>query len=269
MDVDYSTSEEVHRQASEFRRKHGAMDWSVKVDQLIEVHGYAQGSYNPNKQGVLGDLLSGVTKKIQALVSLRDKVILLSNDLHRARKPFAKGHELGHAVLPWHQDILYACDEHDLKPSARAQLEYEANEFASEILIPRELLAQVYTQYPISMETVLAIRNWSGASIESVANAYAKSHPQKCVLLVLEEKTKPDGSVVLQLTRKVVSDPASKDIMSTLTKQQEVDTSHVLYTHSRSMNLVETAELNLINSQKRLKISIFNNSYKVLVLAYE
>jgi Zn-dependent peptidase ImmA (M78 family) len=267
--IDYSTQGEVQKQAAAFRHKHGAMDWDAKVNDLIERHGYETGTYHKNSPGVLGKLLSGVTKKVLALVSIKHRLILLSNELPQPKKPFAKGHELGHAVLPWHKEILFACDEHDLSPSARAQLEFEANEFSSEINFPRELLAKVYEQYPMSMDTVLAIRGWTGASIESAANAYAKKHPQKCVLLVLEEKTKDDGSKVLKLQRKVVSERAARDPMSTLTRQQEFKSDHVLFTQSRSMDQVTQAGLILSNSKKRLRISLLNTSYKVLALAFE
>src|SRR5262245_2480889 len=133
MAVDWSTEEEVRRVARQLRKRHGALDWRVGVDDLIERNGLAQGKYD------YGDswfrrLISGVAKKVKALLSVKDNVILVAPDLHYAKEPFAKGHELGHSELSWHREILYVCDEHDLHPDTQAQMEWEANTFSSEVL---------------------------------------------------------------------------------------------------------------------------------------
>ena len=123
--VDYRTEEKVRAAAIEFRKKHNALDFSATVDHLISAHGYQQDEYGPTATGLGGAIKSAVLrvgKKVKAIVSVTKQLILLSDDLPSAKHPFAKGHELGHAVLPWHKDVLYVCDEHDLSPATRLQM---------------------------------------------------------------------------------------------------------------------------------------------------
>lgn len=176
--INYRIEQAVRAHALEFRKQHDALDWQATVDDLISLSGYEQGWYDPERPD---DWLANETdakKKVKALVSLKNRVILVSTDLHQAKTPFAKSHELGHTQLPWHKKILYVCDEHDLSLATQAQLEFEANTFASELLLPEELLKPYYDRLPPTMETILMLRSQAGASIETTAYAYGtRSRP--------------------------------------------------------------------------------------------
>jgi hypothetical protein len=52
---------------------------------------------------------------------------------------FLIAHELGHDVLPWHQDALYLDNDAQLLPHARALFEREANYFAAALLLQSPL----------------------------------------------------------------------------------------------------------------------------------
>ena len=114
--------------AVEFRKKHDALDWLFCIDDMIKLQGYAQDSYSPLSISGFGNwLVSAVrqtAKQVKALVSVKDHVILVATDLHRRRVPFAKAHELGHVVLPWHKEILYVCQEYHISAAKQSQLEF-------------------------------------------------------------------------------------------------------------------------------------------------
>lgn len=270
MPLNYATADEVRACALALREKHDAMDWSANVDYLIRRAGITQGRYTPRSAGLsLKAMLTGVAKKIKALLSVKEQLILTSTDIHQAREAFAKGHELGHATLPWHRDILYVCDEHDLSRGTREQMEWEANTFASEVLIPRPLLAQMYDANPTTMETVINLSQLSGASIESCAFAYASNHPRKCVLLKMQEK-KEGEKEVLQCVRKAVSNAAARSVLGTLTKTQTFESLHVLFQNSRAPNTVSACYVTMESDPaKRYYASLFNNSYNVFALISE
>ncbi|MEQ1670516.1 MAG: ImmA/IrrE family metallo-endopeptidase [Hyphomicrobium sp.] len=270
--MDYSTGELVRRAAVEFRQKHDALDWSASVDDLIRLNGLDQGSYG-GIQGMVSAigttfrrLTSGVTKKVLALFSMKESVILVSNDLPEPKKPFAKGHELGHSVIEWHREILYVCDEHDLAPGTRAQMEFEANTFAAEVLCPRPLVQKVYALFPTDMNTVIKLKEWSGASIETCAQAYVDGHPGKVVLAWLDEEVGQGGSPILKLTRKRLSGSAVGTALSTLTKNQVFDANHAMFTESRTRCMVQATSITIGDSPKRYRASVFNNGYRVMVL---
>lgn len=271
MTVDYRLQQQIREASVDLRKKHNALDWSAKVDDLIKLEGLDQGRYSPLRdRWSLASVIHAAAKKVKALLSLKEQVILVSEDLHPAKEAFAKGHELGHSTLPWHREILYICDEHDLNPSTRDQMEWEANRFSSDILLPVPLLEKVYIQYPTSMDTVLLLREWSGASIESCAFAFALNHPRKCVLLTLEEITDQNGTKQLTIRNKAVSQPAVKSPLGSLTREQNFSTEHVLYRTSRGSG-VGSSEVSMVNdpSKKKYKVSTFNNQYRVMALIFE
>src|SRR5687767_7449672 len=143
MPVDYRTKGVVRAAAVELRKKHDALDWEAGVDSIIELEGLGQAKFRADPAGVVPSLrkaIANITKKIKALLSLKDRMILVSSELHQAKEPFAKGHEVGHSALTWHRDILFVCDEMDLSPATREQMEFEANVFSAELLVPTPLL---------------------------------------------------------------------------------------------------------------------------------
>lgn len=75
-------------------------------------------------------------------------VIFVNQDCRRPRQRFTIGHELGHFLLPWHRHmkdgaLKFECITEDMQASrsgksdARTDWEVQANEFSSEILMPR------------------------------------------------------------------------------------------------------------------------------------
>ena len=175
--------------------------------------------------GTIRCALESTAKKVKALLSVKEQVILVANDLPEARTPFAKGHELGHSTLAWHRQILYVCDEHDLNWATREQMEWEANLFSAEVLLPGSLVDSVYEAYPTSMETVLLLHEWSGASIETCAIKYVGRHPDECALLVLDDDCDQNTIAGLKLTRKILSQRGVSRF-GMLTKAQRFDSQH-------------------------------------------
>lgn len=271
MTVDYSKEKVVRAASIELRKKHSALDWSAKVDDLIRLEGLEQGTYSPTRDRFsLASAIRAVQKSVKALISVKDQVILMSEDLHHAKEAFAKGHELGHSTLEWHREILYICDEHDLNQSTRDQMEWEANTFASEVLLPEPLMAKLYGQYATSMDTVLHLRNLSGASIESCAIAFANHHPGVCVLLILAPTQDKDGKPQLSIKNKVVSRAAVKSSLGSLIKVQDFPAEHVLYTSSRGDGVGSSLiHMKSDPPTKKYKVSTLNNKYRVMALCYE
>lgn len=273
-ELDYRVEDLVRELANKFRKTHDALDWSASVDDLIKLHGYDQDRYSRNPASSISTRLRPKVeqqgkRKVSALVSVTEKVILLSTDLHEAKEPFAKAHELGHAVLEWHREILYVCDEHDLTQRTRLQMEFEANTFAGEVLLPKELLAPYYTQFPVSMDTVLHIKQAAGASIEGTAYAYVRHHPGVCGVVVLEDILDENGIATgVRLKRKSLSKAAvatRKAGISLLGHNQEFGQDHRLYHAGRRLREVVETQIT-IGKERPCAASIFNNGYNTFCL---
>ena len=66
--------------------------------------------------------------------------IILKSGRDEARERFSIAHELGHYFLPGHEKLMFNCTEQDMNYNEKRTFETEANIFASELLIPTDLL---------------------------------------------------------------------------------------------------------------------------------
>ena len=73
-------------------------------------------------------IFKGAWQKLRGIADLRDKVTYVPKDSHTGRERFAKCHELGHQMIPWHKiDPAYLDDAENLSPDVKAVFEQEAN----------------------------------------------------------------------------------------------------------------------------------------------
>lgn len=268
--MDYSTKGAVQQVAVDLRQRQGAMDWQARIDDLIAGEGLTQDTFTPYGVGrVFGLIRSAIqktAKKVKAVIAVKEKIILVAHDLHQTKTPFAKGHELGHSALPWHREILYVCDEHDLSPNTRDQMEFEANTFSAEVMLPSPLLDTVYGLYETSMDTPLLLHQWTGASIEMCALRYVERHPDECALLTLDELRDTEGAPQLKLSRKCLSPRGARSKLGSLTRGQTFASNHSLYVNSRVSSI--TTRAGLVVDEQRYSVSLFNNTYRVLALVH-
>lgn len=193
----------IEAKASKLRCDHCAMEWGVTMEDLIECEGLDYEEYDLEKETFLQkwarrwEDVKTVAKKIKAALIPKDKIILIDQDLHHAKKPFGQAHELGHNTIQDHREILFVCSENDLNPKTRKQMEFEANIFAAEALYPKYLLKRIYAQYPLSMHTVLFLKEQSNGSIHSSAIQYVKNSPDVCCLLVFRKSKDIEGKSCL------------------------------------------------------------------------
>lgn len=173
------------------RLKYGAMEWGITPLDLIEKAGLHHEEYDLTDKSIFGrikDKVKNITEKIRAVLFVKEKAIVTDSDLHNAKKPFTNSHEFGHDQIPEHKEILYVCSEVDLNPETRRQMEFEANVFAAELLFPSPLMKKIYENYPLSIETIMFLKDVSKASITSTAIKYISDCPSECCLLILAQE---------------------------------------------------------------------------------
>src|ERR1017187_5678676 len=72
-------------------------------------------------------------------------IIVRGSIRESGRKNFTVAHEIGHFVLPGHEDADLVCTSSDVEnwSNSAKEFELEANEFASELLMPEPHVRQV------------------------------------------------------------------------------------------------------------------------------
>ncbi|HMO83984.1 MAG TPA: ImmA/IrrE family metallo-endopeptidase [Lacipirellulaceae bacterium] len=83
-------------------------------------------------------LLDAIRKRdLKALWVPDRKRILIDKSLPKLKWRWSEGHEIGHSIIPWHQDMLHGDDKRTLTPSTEQHLEAEANYAAGRLLFLR------------------------------------------------------------------------------------------------------------------------------------
>ena len=90
------------------------------------------------------------------------------------RKNFTVAHEIGHFVLPGHEDADVVCTSTEVSnwsPSGK-EFEREANEFAAELLMPESVVRQIMDRSEPSLKLIEKIASVYQASLSAAAWRY-------------------------------------------------------------------------------------------------
>lgn len=273
----YSTEniDRIKSIANTIRENHGAMEWGVTPQDLIERQGLEYSEYDLSDTSFIGKVTSHAKKivdKIKAAIIVSERIILIDEYLHYAKKPFGQAHELGHDSIPEHKEILYVCSEFDLNQSVRKEMEFEANIFASELLFPSPLMETIHSNFPLSMQTILYLKNLSEGSIHSTAIKYVETSDKICCLLVLEKSTNSNGECGLQFNgNQISSDEWHRKYKRLFSKKQFLPEGHNLSTVVYGWNSSEFVEttISIVDSKLSFKAHVLYNQFKVFALIFE
>jgi Zn-dependent peptidase ImmA (M78 family) len=251
------------------------MEWGAPPVYLIEKEGLDYDEYNLKDRSIIKKItksLVKVAKIIKAVFSVREKVVLVDIDLHKAKKPFGQAHELGHHAIPEHREILYVCSEADLSYDTRMEMEFEANVFASEILFPRPLIEKIYENYPLTMETILHLAELANASIHSAALRYAEDCDKECCVLFLKVAEDGEGNKGLRLMSQKWSPAWGGRFRRKLIKDKQFfHPGHILsqIVFSGGLNDVIKGKVNVKNGKELMfQAHTFYNGYTVFALLF-
>ncbi len=100
-------------------------------------------------------------------------IIALQPGQDGGRRRFSIAHELGHYHIPKHRGLEGYCADRDMRarPADANQREWEANDFATELLMPRKLFAEDARKLDVSIESAvkLGAADWYDVSIMAAA----------------------------------------------------------------------------------------------------
>ena len=110
------------------------------------------------------------------------------------RTRFSIGHELGHYFIPWHYEMLLSGKMHNSLSGfiCEDQLEREADEFASILLIPTTSLIQRLNQEGfMTLQKILDLAIYFQTSATCAAIRYAKVTHEACAAVL----SNPNGTI--------------------------------------------------------------------------
>lgn len=216
--------------------------------------------------------LSGI-RKLRGIADLRDRAIYVPQDT-APRELFAKSHELGHELIPWHNafpdNLNPYCKDDDLSlsPDAEKLFDQEANFFAAEIIFQGRLFRERVLSYQASFDAVFLLADQHGASRQATLRKYVEEQdeavaaitylPSRCV-------TDLEGLPLLRKPRLFGSKKFSNKFANILAPQI-IQSTHPWAEARRSRQVCE-GDIDLYCGPDKIRFSyeVWWNTYNLLV----
>ena len=121
-------------------------------------------------------LIDAIRKSSLKALYLPDrKRILLDEALPKLKHRWNEAHEIGHSIIPWHQDIMLGDNAHTLIPSCREEVEAEANFAAGRLLFLRERFTDEARSLEPSIDTIRALKEIFGNTLSTTLYRFVES----------------------------------------------------------------------------------------------
>lgn len=137
---------------------------------------------------------SGFEGMLVANVEKTRAEIFYNPNSNPQRKRFTVGHELGHLLLPHHQQSTYECSKEDMtrferSPNPRSVQEAEANRFSSELLMPRWYFKKRMKEFgELGLEHIDTLHTECCTSTEATARRYVSLSEYPCAVVFAKDK---------------------------------------------------------------------------------
>ena len=121
-------------------------------------------------------LIDAIRKSSLKALYLPDRRrILLDKSLPKLKHRWNEAHEIGHSIIPWHQDIMLGDNAHTLLPSCQEEVEAEANFAAGRLLFLRERFTEEARSLEPSIDTIRALKEIFGNTLSTTLYRFVES----------------------------------------------------------------------------------------------
>ena len=160
-------------------------------------------------------LLTDVIKKwsLQALYVPDRKRILLDASIPEKKHRWNEAHEIGHSLLPWHDDVMHGDNRNTLLPQCHEQIEAEANFSAGRLLFLRDRFSAEALDLPQELASIQPLHRAFGNTLSSTlwrfVETIGKDHPVVGLITCHPHASRrPSGFSVATACRHYIQSPA-------------------------------------------------------------
>lgn len=112
---------------------------------------------------------------LKALYLPDRKRILLDGDEPKLKHRWNEAHEVGHSLLPWHEEMMHGDNEHTLSRACMEQIEAEANFAAGRLLFLRDRFVEEARSSAPAIETVKQLHKRFGNTLSTTLWRFVES----------------------------------------------------------------------------------------------
>ena len=112
--------------------------------------------------------------KLSALWLPDKKRILLDESIPKLKHRWSEAHEVGHSIIPWHDDLHLGDNEFSLNPQCHARMEAEANYAAGRLLFLQDRFRSEALDLTVGLSTVRDLKAEFGNTMSSTLWRYVE-----------------------------------------------------------------------------------------------
>ena len=151
---------------------------NLKIDEEVKQ------SFAAQLKGIVRQEFDSMWQKIRGIADLRERVTYVDDNTTPQRIRFAKGHELGHEVLPWHTlDPGRFDDDTSLTCDAEKFFDAEANFFSAEVTFQGGNFTRIVRDYAVGFASIFHLADMHGASRHATAWRYVEEQDESVALV--------------------------------------------------------------------------------------
>lgn len=144
-------------------------------------------------------LVMGIINQVRGAADLRKRVVFIPQNDTKPRILFARAHELGHQVLPWHRvNEDYLDNDQTLSPRISNRFEVEANLFAAEAIFQGVQFRDMARQYRPEFASIMELARRHGASKQATLWRFVEAHDEALAGITYYPASKESGIEGLQ-----------------------------------------------------------------------
>ncbi|MBY5731510.1 ImmA/IrrE family metallo-endopeptidase [Rhizobium leguminosarum] len=216
-----------------------------------------------------GLLLDAVRKfDLRALYLPDRKRILLDSAQPDAKQRWNEAHEIGHSILPWHEDLMLGDHEQTLTPVCHNQIEAEANYAAGQLLFLQSRFGDAANDTTPGLDAVRALKAAFGNTYTTTFWRFIEdSHKDVPMIgLIGPHPHFPIGSQAE--FRHIIESPAYKAMFESLPADRLVQAIRT-YCQYRKRGPLGAGEVNVVDKRGEVHVFLFetfSNTYDCLTM---
>lgn len=185
------TSQDIDRRVERILKGLGNPEPPLRLEDVRELLKLDLAFYRANDPGILSEtisrirvaaiqvykrpaLLGEVIKKmsLKALYLPDRKRILLDGDLPLLKHRWNEAHEIGHSIVPWHDDMMHGDNSQTVSLDCREHIEAEANFAAGRLLFLRDRFVEEALSLAPGIESIRSLHGTFGNTLSTTLYRY-------------------------------------------------------------------------------------------------
>lgn len=192
--VDGHEAEDIEEQVSKILRGLGNPEPPLSLEDVRELLRLDRKFYSSSDQTAVREVVSRLMvagkqvikrptilfeairkAKLSALWLPDKKRILIDESLPQLKHRWNEAHEVGHSIIPWHDNLLLGDNEFSLNPNCHQQMEAEANFAAGQLLFLQDRFVAEAKDLDVSLATVKGLKTEFGNTYSSTLWRYVEN----------------------------------------------------------------------------------------------